>query len=142
MNSNISVILGLFSTDCCFSWRSHISFFFLMIGIMERILWILWCRDYLVLKNFCQTVTWLDSNSKFYFPMVRTGWNNSVPSAFQLLHFTGNCRVSPWISQEFGQSLYTDVGASPTVAPSFSGSVSLCSHSGSHKCHSSPDSSQ
>lgn len=69
--------------------------FFLMIGIMERILWILWCRDYLVLKNFGQTVTWLDSNSKFYFPMVCTGWNNSVPSAFQLLHFTGNCRVSP-----------------------------------------------
>lgn len=48
-------------------------FFSLMIGIMERILWTSWCRDYL-LKNFGQTVTWLDSISKFYFPMVCTGW--------------------------------------------------------------------
>ena len=74
--------------------------------------------------------------------MVCSARNYSVPTAFQFLHFTGNWRVSPWISQEFGPSLYTDVGASPSVAPSFPGYVSLFSHSGSHKCHSSPKASQ
>lgn len=65
--------------------------------------------------------------------MVCSGWHYSVLSAFQLLHFNGNCSLpldQPGIWAEFTYKCW----ASPAVAPSFPGCVSLSSHSGSHKC--------
>lgn len=52
--------------------------FFLFLFFSWLVLWKEYYEHHgvetLLLKNFGQTVTWLDSISKFYFPMVCTGW--------------------------------------------------------------------
>lgn len=56
---------------------------------------------------------WLESNSKFCLPMVYGDWNYLILSAavFSLPDFT----CFPWVSQEFRENLWTEVGVSSAV---------------------------